>query len=76
MEMDSRVSTKVAAKMIGIHYLTLMKHVHAGTIQSTRMGRNFKITVVEVERIRAEGLPMLPRASTTQTGDPGDPVPS
>jgi excisionase family DNA binding protein len=50
------VGTKALARRLGIHYLTVMKHIKNGNIRSVRYGKLYRIPLEEVERIEREGF--------------------
>lgn len=50
---------KAAEALGGISVWTLRKHVAAGSVKVTRIGRRVFLTAEEVERIRRDGLPSL-----------------
>jgi hypothetical protein len=53
---------KAAEELGGISIWTLRKHVAAGSVKVTRIGRRVLLTAEEVERIRRDGLPSLGRS--------------
>jgi hypothetical protein len=53
-------SVEEAGRLLGgISPWTLRKHVAAGNVKVTRIGRRVFITTEEFERIRRDGLPSL-----------------
>jgi excisionase family DNA binding protein len=53
-------SVDEAARVLGgISPWTLRKHIAAGNVKVTRIGRRVLLTAEEVERIRQDGLPSL-----------------
>ena len=57
--MDQLYDVNTAARQLAISPWTLRKHVTAGNVKVTRIGRRVFLATEEVERIRRDGLPSL-----------------
>jgi len=71
-------SVEEAGRLLGgISPWTLRKHIAAGTVKVTRIGRRVFLTAEEVERIRRDGLPSLgPKLFVASRKSAGDGFPN
>lgn len=44
------------ADMLKIHYRTVMEWIHSGKIKAVKIGRTYRITDSEIDRIKHEGI--------------------
>lgn len=54
------LTQRAAARLLGIHLITLRRYVRAGAVRGIQVGRRVQIAPEELERIRRDGLPVLP----------------
>ena len=55
-----------ASKALGIHYNTLRKYRELGLIKYIRMGKSYKFSEEEIERVKREGI-TLPNMKNSDT---------
>lgn len=59
------VSLKEAAQEIRVCYNTMLKYVNTGAIKAVKIGRTYRISEEEIERVKREGV-QLPYESATK----------
>jgi excisionase family DNA binding protein len=47
--MEEFVTVEQLARAVGVHPLTIRRHIKKGTLQAVRIGRNVRITMLEAE---------------------------
>lgn len=56
---NSAMTTATAALRLSLNPEILMRHIRAGNINTFKIGRRFRITESEIDRIMTVGLPTL-----------------
>lgn len=56
MEESKMMSLYDAADTLSVHYNTLRRWITQGKVRAVKIGRAWKISNLEIERIKAEGL--------------------
>lgn len=56
MEESKMISLYDAADILNVHYNTLRRWITQGKVRAVKIGRAWKISNLEIERIKAEGL--------------------
>jgi excisionase family DNA binding protein len=58
------MSLKEAASEIRVCYNTMLKYVNTGAIKAVKIGRTYRVSEEEIERVKREGVQLSPETLT------------
>lgn len=52
------MNLKEVSEVLGLHYNTVLKYVTAGLIHAVKIGKSYRVSEDEIDRIKREGISM------------------